>query len=109
MTTWSLARRGLRMLAGWWWRSARPSAGGTLRGRGEARPAHVAGRSPRPEERWRPTVEPTGPWADVDPYAAGRWPRRATLVVVAAWAGAVGLRVRSDVRSLSRDRRTVED
>lgn len=108
MRTWSLARRGLRMLAGWWWRAARPSYGGTLQGSGEARPAHVAGRAPSPEERWRPSVEPTGPWADVEPHAAGRWPRRTSLAVVAAWAAAVGLRVRRDVRATTREGRTFE-
>lgn len=109
MTAWSLARRGLRTLAGWWWRSARPSSGAVLQGRGDAVPEHVAGRPPTPEERWRPSIEPTGPWAEVDPYAAGRWPRRATMAVVAAWGAMVALRVRRDLRALAGGGRTSTD
>ena len=98
MTVGALARRGLRMVAGWWWRQVRPSTGAGMGGAGEARTLHEAGRPPTSEERWSPSAPATGPWADVDPHTAGRWPRRTSLVVVAAWAGAVVVRVRRELR-----------
>lgn len=107
MSPWSLARRGLRTAFGWWWRSARPSAGADLSGSGIARPEHETGRSPTPEERWLPTAPTTGPWAHVDPHAAGRWPRRASLVAVAGWGALVWVRARRDLRQPSRDERAV--
>lgn len=108
MTPWSLVRRGVRALFGWWWQSARPSVGASLAGSGEARPAHVAGRPPLPEERWQPSSErePTGPWADVEPHTTGRWPRRGSLLTLAAWAGLVALRVRRDLRATAGAERT---
>jgi hypothetical protein len=101
-----LLRRGLRAGWSWWWRDARPATGANLRGSGEAVPQHVSGRAPTPGERWTPTTPSTGPWADVDPHSAGRWPRRGSVAVVALWAGAVALRVRRDVRRWSREERT---
>lgn len=109
MTVWSLARRGLRMLVGWWWQQVRPSAGAGLAGTGEARTLEEAGRPPTPGERWSPSAPATGPWADIDPHAAGRWPRRTSLAVVAAWAGVVALRVRRDLRAFPRDQRAESD
>lgn len=103
----SLARRGLRATFGWWWRQARPSAGADLRGSGAARPAHETGRPPTPGERWLPTTPASGPWAHVDPHAAGRWPRRASLVVVAGWGALVWLRVRRDLRRPMRGERAL--
>lgn len=105
MTIGSLARRGITALVRWWWQSARPSTGADLRGQGVARPEHVTGRPPTPEERWVPTTPATGPWAEVDPHAAGRWPRRTTLLAVGGWGALVALRVRRGLRS-TRDERT---
>lgn len=99
MNVWSLARRGLRAAFGWWWRQARPSTGADLLGDGVARPAHATGRPPTPDERWLPTAPATGPWADIDPHSAGRWPRRASLLALAGWGGLVWLRVRRDLRA----------
>lgn len=107
MSPWSLARRGLRAAFGWWWRQTRPSAGAELAGSGVARPEHETGRPPTPEERWLPTTPATGAWAHVDPHAAGRWPRRASLVAVAGWGALVWLRVRRDLRGSVRAERAV--
>lgn len=90
--------RAARSAAGWWWRSARPSTGVLLPPGAPARPAHETGRAPRPDERWVPSSPATGPWADVDPHAAGRWPRAGSVAAVAAWAAAVGWRLRKDLR-----------
>ncbi len=109
MNLWSLARRGLGAAFGWWWRQARPSTGADLAGRGVARPEHETGRPPTPEERWLPTVPPTGPWADVDPHAAGRWPRRTSLLAVAGWGALVWLRVKRDLRAWPRADRAPGD
>ncbi len=94
MTVGTLVRRGIRRLAGWWWRSVRPSSAAVLRDTGPARPEHETGRPPRPTERWRPTTPATGPWASIDPQATPQWPRRTSLAVVAVWGGLVAVRVR---------------
>lgn len=96
-------RRGLRLGRRWWWQQARPSTGATLAGSGEARPLADAGRPPTPQERWLPSTPTTGPWAGADPHAAGRWARPTSLAMLAVWAGAVGLRVRRDVRRTRQD------
>lgn len=98
MTVAGLVRRGLRLGVRWWWQSARPSTAAALHGRGTARAVHEAGRAPTTSERFRPSTPASGPWAGIDPYATPQWPRRGSLVVLAAWAGAVGLHVRREAR-----------
>ena len=97
MNTRRLLRRGARFGARWWWQQARPAYGGNLAGRGVARPEHETGRAPTPSERWTPSIPASGPWANAEPHVAGRWPRGASMAVVAAWGVAVGLRVRRDL------------
>lgn len=99
MTVVGLVRRALRWGIGWWWQSVRPARGAAFPDAGPARPVHETGRAPHPHERWSAAGTPTGPWADVEPHAAGAWPRRGTLAVLAAWAGMVAFRVRRDLRA----------
>lgn len=98
MTVGRFVRRGARYGARWWWQQARPAYGGNLAGRGEARPLHEAGRPPTPDERWTPTIPASGPWTNVEPHTAGRWPRGASMLMVAAWGAAVAVRVLRDLR-----------
>ena len=104
MTIGRLVRRGLRRLAGLWWRSVRPTTGAHLPGGRPARPEHETGRPPRPDERWLPSAPPAGPWAGVDPHATARLPRRGSVLAVVAWGAMVGWRVRRDVQAWQRDR-----
>jgi hypothetical protein len=104
MTPRSLVRRGLRTLLRWWWQTVRPPTGGPFPDAGEARPAHIAGRPPTPQERWRPTTPASGPWSDVDPTVTPFLPRRSSVLAVAAWGALVGLRLRRDLRAYRAER-----
>lgn len=104
MTRGPLVRRGLRTFVRWWWQSVRPPAAGPLPDAGEARPAHIAGRPPTPQERWRPTTPTSGPWSDVDPTTTPFLPRRSAVIAVGAWGALVGLVVRRDLRAYRAER-----
>lgn len=103
MTVGTLVRRGVRTAVRWWWQSVRPSGGVVAPSTGPARPAHVAGRPPSPTERWTPSTAPTGPWAAIDTRATPQWPRRGSLVMVAAWGAVVAVRVRRGLEALRED------